>query len=481
MRADEDRESQNCGEGVPCRPRSGGKAGHGLPVGWVCAASSAGNHGRTRTILISSAHTIHHVWPGVSGNKTKLRPWSMATSMTMANATHSGGKVESVAIHDFIKSDNGRSRSRLCVSLSGLHSDRVGQSAVAKQGQLAAQAANASAWPALRESRADDDGQLSRFALLRLVGLDGSRTSRECSSNTQGGSVSRDGKQPLAITSSRTHAGKLAEATRIKGMLILRSAARGRKPKDRSLRPLVPAPGPLRPKPRLRLSAGPWLPRRTAPCFPLRAWICFNSLEKACCVSPQACKPNTGIIGFRVRGRTKCQPQTLIRAAWNSVSSKEKETLTRLLRFALAAQCARLDWLAADRSRLSKPRGSLLIALSQQALSLVGWIRRAVRRRAMQKFEAKARKIFGGPTYPSIWTLQALQRQTLANFFWASQQKGWLCTRRRFFFKYSATSSPPPRTLLFLFPQVSLPHLSFSLFPFPRERPPLDPYLLRLR
>ena len=152
---------------------------------------------------------------GVSGNKTKLRPWSMATSMTMANATHSGGKVESVAIHDFIKSDNGRSRSRLCVSVSGLHSDRVGQSAVAKQGQLAAQAANASAWPAPRESRVDDDGQLSRFALLRLVGLDGSRTSRECSSNTQGGSVSRDGKQPLAITSSRTHAGKLAEATRL--------------------------------------------------------------------------------------------------------------------------------------------------------------------------------------------------------------------------------------------------------------------------
>ena len=108
----------------------------------------------------------------------------------------------------------------------------------------------------------------------------------------------------------------------IKGMLILRSAPLGRKPKDRSLRPLVPAPGPLRPKPRLRLSAGPWLPRQTAPCSPLRAWICFNSLEKACCVSPQACKPNTGIIGFRVRGRTKCQPQTLIRAAWNSVSSE---------------------------------------------------------------------------------------------------------------------------------------------------------------
>ena len=35
---------------------------------------------------------------GVSGNKTKLRPWWMATAMTMANATHSGGKVESVAI-----------------------------------------------------------------------------------------------------------------------------------------------------------------------------------------------------------------------------------------------------------------------------------------------------------------------------------------------------------------------------------------------
>ena len=74
---------------------------------------------------------------------------------------------------------------------------------------------NASAWPAPRESRVDDDGQLSRFALLRLVGLDGSRSSRECSSNTQGGSVSMDGKQPLAITSSRTHAGKLAEATRL--------------------------------------------------------------------------------------------------------------------------------------------------------------------------------------------------------------------------------------------------------------------------
>ena len=282
---------------------------------------------------------------------------------------------------------------------------------------------NASAWPAPRESRVDDDGQLSRFALLRLVGLDGSRTSRECSSNTQGGSVSRDGKQPLAITSSRTHAGKLAEATRIKGMLILRSAARGRKPKDRSLRPLVPAPGPLRPKPRLRLSAGPWLPRQTAPCFPLRAWICFNSLEKACCVSPQACKPNTGIIGFRVRGRTKCQPQTLIRAARNSVSSKEKETLTRLLRFALAAQCARLDWLAADRSRLSKPRGSLLIALSEHALSLVGWIRRAVRRRAMQNLRQRREKSSGAQLTPPFGPCRLFSGRPWPTFFGLPSKK----------------------------------------------------------
>ena len=38
--------------------------------------------------------------------------------MTKANATHSDGKVESVAIHDFIKSNNARSRSRLSVSLA---------------------------------------------------------------------------------------------------------------------------------------------------------------------------------------------------------------------------------------------------------------------------------------------------------------------------------------------------------------------------
>ena len=169
---------------------------------------------------------------------------------------------------------------------------------VAKQGQLAAQAANASAWPALRESRADDDGQLSRFALLRLVGLDGSRSPRECSSNTQGGSVSTDGKQALAITSSRTRGGKLPKATRLhqKHADSPLGCTGGSQPKDRSLRPLVPAPGPLRPKPRLRLSAGPWLPQQTAPCLPLRAWICFNSLQKACCVT----KPVSPILAVLV-------------------------------------------------------------------------------------------------------------------------------------------------------------------------------------